>query len=358
MRIATVAGVVAFTTAGCGVAGSQRDADSPRVVAAKAVVEEVFITPFDTIDNVDSPAIYHAGDTHWVLASAKTTNAVLVYDATMGALMRRVGTSGSAGGQLRRPNGVAVVDSLLFVVERDNARVQVFQLPGFAPLGTFGSPELRKPYGIAWYNDGPASWVVFVTDNYETPDEGIPPDRELGARVKQYAIGLREGRLTSRLTRAFGDTNPEGALRTVESIAVDLQLGRLLVAEETEVDSHIKVYDLEGRFTGRIVGRGLFPQQAEGIALWTCPDSSGYVIATDQGESINNFHAFDRLTLEHVGSWTGKQTRLTDGIALTQAAFGRFPSGALYASHLDASVTAQSWADVAAAVGLRRDCVR
>jgi 3-phytase len=156
--------------------------------------------------------------------------------------------------------------------------------------------------------------------------------------------------------RSFGDTAGAGVLRTVESIAPDAPNDRLLIAEETETDSHVKVYDLAGRFTGRVFGRGHFPQQAEGLALYACDDGSGYWIATDQGDRANSYHLFERRTLAHVGAFTGAATRRTDGVALTQRRFGPFAAGAFYASHLDGGVAALAWADVAAALGVRADC--
>ena len=49
---------------------------------------------------------------------------------------------------LERPNGIAVVDDLAFVVERDNHRIQAFTLPDFTSVGTFGASVLRLPYGL------------------------------------------------------------------------------------------------------------------------------------------------------------------------------------------------------------------
>jgi hypothetical protein len=42
-----------------------------------------------------------------------------------------------------------------------------------------------------------------------------------------------------------------------------------------EAGSHIKVYTPEGRFTGQIIGQGLFPHQAEGIIFYACGDTAG-----------------------------------------------------------------------------------
>ena len=105
-----------------------------------------------------------------------------------------------------------------------------------------------------------------------------------------------------------------------------------------------------------MLDRQYFPSQAEGIALYACGDGSGYWISTDQGETSNSFHIFDRQTLEHVGSFAGETTMNTDGIALTQVGFGPFPNGAFYAVHDDQSIAAFSWAEIADRLGLRKDC--
>ena len=201
----------------CTAAREQPATSSIRVDTA--IVEEAFLTPFDTTDNVDSPAIYSGDSAVLVFASAKTGDAVLAYNAATGALVRRVGSTGNGEGQLRRPNGLAVVDSVLFVVERDNHRVQAFHLPSLRPIGTFGATELKNPYGIAWVRHGTHAWDVWVTDNYETAEETVPPDRELGQRVRQYLVQFGNGRITSTMVRALGDTVGDGVLRIVESIA-------------------------------------------------------------------------------------------------------------------------------------------
>jgi 3-phytase len=142
----------------------------------------------------------------------------------------------------------------------------------------------------------------------------------------------------------------------VEWIALDLPNRRLLIAEELETGSHIKVYTPEGKFTRQIIGEGLFPHQAEGIILYACGDTAGCGLTTDQDLTMNTFHVFDRATLRHVGSFRGDSTLNTDGIALTQRGFGSFPSGAFYAVHNDGNVAAFSWAAIAAALSLRKDC--
>lgn len=350
--------MIALAAAGCG---GQRDTDVQAQSlnsTAVAVVRELFVTtPFDSSANIDGPAVYHGSDgTHWLIATAKTSNVLFVYDATTGALIRKIGRTGSGKGELRRPNGIMVLgDSLVFVVERDNARVQAFRLPDFTSVGTFGERLLRLPYGIAAVVDT-GSYVVYVTDNYETADGQAPPDSALGERIREFRVSVNRGKLVASLLKTFGDTVGEGVVRTIESIAADRVHDRLLIAEETETDSHIKVYNLAGRFTGQIMGRGRFPQQAEGIALYECGNRDGYWITTDQGDSTNTFHVFDRATLSYVGAFTGLTTRRTDGVAVTARAFGPFLRGAFFGSHLDGAVGALAWSDIAAALKLRVNC--
>jgi 3-phytase len=316
-----------------------------------------FTTARDTTDDIDSPAVWHGPEgQHWLLATAKATDVIVVADAADGSLIQRFGGEGRGTGQLDRPNGIAVTDDLLWVVERDNRRVQVFKLPSFHSLGTFGDAELSKPYGIAISHEIDGSYSLWITDNYEFQENVIPPDSLLGERIRQYEVAIGNDALDARLVGTFGETSGPGVLHVVESVAVDRALGRLAIAEEREEDSAIKVYDLDGRFANEVIGPGFFPNQAEGIALYACLDGSGYWITTDQGKTENTFHLFDRATLEHVGSFRVEGVLNTDGVAITQRGFGAFPSGAFFAVHDDGSVAAVSWQSIASALDLRSDC--
>src|SRR5690606_25758602 len=119
-----------------------RDHEVPHVV-----VKEAFVSPASEEDNIDSPASWMQDGRRMLVATAKATDQLVVYDGATGERMRSVGASGAQLGQLRRPNGVATVDDrFAFVVERDNRRVQMFALPGFEPLLAFGQDALVQPY--------------------------------------------------------------------------------------------------------------------------------------------------------------------------------------------------------------------
>jgi 3-phytase len=343
----------------CALIAACAGGDAPPASAQDLVpvLVEVYETPRDTIDNIDSPAVWHAPDGRtWLLATAKETDIIVVYDAATGEVLRRVGTEGTGPGQFDRPNGIAVIDDLLWVVERDNARVQILTLPDFHPLGSYGARELRKPYGIAIMAGDGGTYFTFITDNYEVVEDVVPADSLLGERVRLYRVEIADGAVMSALAGTFGDTQGAGVLRVVESIAADAENDLLLIAEEQEGASMIKAYTRDGSFTGRVIEQQFFPNQAEGMVLHACPGGAGYWIATDQGTDVNTFHVFDRTSLAHLGSFRGRTVRNTDGIALTQRPFPGFAAGAFFAVHNDGSVAAFRWEDIANALGLRADC--
>lgn len=151
-------------------------------------------------------------------------------------------------------------------------------------------------------------------------------DSLLGERVRQYRLTVVDGRAAAEEVRVFGETSGPGRLKVVESIAVDAPNDRLMIAEELEGESMIKVYSLDGRYSGEVIDSTFFPNQAEGIVLYECGADGGYWIATDQGETVNTFHLFDRRTFAHVGSFRAPTVLNTDGIAITQRASPASPA--------------------------------
>lgn len=361
------ASVLALLLAACAsppVAPAPAPAATPPIAAAAPTVltvPEAFVSIETPAEELDSAATWTTPDGHaWVILTAKSMQRLDVYDADTGALLRTVGGEGRAPGQFRRPNGIAVAGDRLFVVERDNHRVQVLSLPGFEPVGTFGEQELRSPYGL-WINDTePGELEVYVTDSfmYGKHYDVVPPYAELDQRVRRYRVQFDQaGRLLANYGGAFGDTREQYALRMVESIAGDPRNDRMLVADEdTRHLSTLREYTFGGRFTGRSLPQDSFGAQAEGVALWTCPDGSGYWIAVDQLAPLTIFHLFDRATLAPVGSFSGKVTSHTDGVAL-HGPSARFPGGALYAVHDDKALAAFDLRDVARTLRITPTCV-
>ena len=321
-----------------------------------ALVREAFSSPMTPEDNIDSVASWTAPDGQvLVLATAKSTHRLVVYDGFTGEFVRHVGGQGAGPGQFDRPNGIAIADDLVFVVERDNRRVQVLRLPGMESVATFGDDVLELPYGI-WVNAQGGHYELYVTDAYMAGEDAqgediLPPLEELDRRVHRFEFDPSGA--GARHLGAFGDTTPGGALRVVESLWGDPANNRLLVAEEDETYSNeFKVYDLDGRFTGDIVGAGVLEAQSEGIMLKVCGNGGGWWITTAQGRDRSTFHLFDRHTLEHAGAVTGDTVANTDGIWLHGEPSPRFPQGVLYAVHDDQGMVAIDWREIAVALEL------
>lgn len=337
------------------------DAPKPSHRSAK-VVAEVFVSAESTTkDELDSLATWrHPDGTPWLIATAKSSHRLVVFNADTGARLREFGDKGSEPGRFKRPNGIAVQGDRLFVVERDNHRVQVLSLPDFRPLGSFGDTQLRAPYGL-WLNpERDGSLDVYVTDNFMLGErfDVVPPLDQLAQRVRRYRLRFdADGGFAAEPEGSFGDTGEANALRIVESIAGDASHDRLLIADEYRPQSTLREYTLAGRATGRQIPEDTFSFEAEGVSLWACKRDKGYWVSVDQLSPLTVFHVFDRDTLTRIGSITGKTVATTDGITLRTAASKRFPKGALFAVHQDKSVAAFDLRDIAAALKLDRGCL-
>jgi 3-phytase len=130
----------------------------PRLLADLKRVPEVFRTVDLTEGkDVDSLAFWAGPEgPPWLLATQKDLSYILVLDATTGELLKKVGGMGDELGRFNRPNGIAVIDDLVLVVDQRSRRVQVLRLPDFEPLGSFGEDLLKRPYGVAV--DRPGEW--------------------------------------------------------------------------------------------------------------------------------------------------------------------------------------------------------
>jgi 3-phytase len=175
-------------------------------------VAESFLTPLTPLHNIDSPASWLSPDgSIWLIATAKATDKLVVYDGETGLLRKAIGGKGAKLGQFSRPNGIFVIDNLVFVVERDNRRVQVLSLPELRPLGAFGSSQLVSPYGL-WVDKKQQGYDVLVSDAYMNGDT-VPPLSQLDRRFKRYHLNLMNG-FQAEHVADFGNTDLDGAIQT------------------------------------------------------------------------------------------------------------------------------------------------
>ena len=206
-------------------------------------------------------------------------------------------------GEFKRPNGIAVygdhaVRGRTRQPSRAGADAARLQRRSAASART----ELRSPYGL-WLHREPsrASWRSTSPTASCTARSSTRCRRwqRTGPARAPLPRAVRPGRhaCARNYGGAFGDTSEAGALRMVESIAGDPVNDRLLIADEDRRHrSTLREYTLQRRYTGRSLPQDSFDAEAEGVALWTCPDGGGYWIAVDQLAPLTIFHLFDRVT--------------------------------------------------------------
>lgn len=279
-----------------------------------------------------------------VFASAKEADRLDVFDAATGRFLHSIGKKGDKPMEFGYPNGVLVLPAercgnaagdmpLLFVVDRDNARVQVLTADGKQCIGLIGKEDLHKPYGLAvsYQKDGV---MLYITDTEQPYDE----------KIKCFLLEFAPGKVTGRMVRAFGEKTGAGQLQEVESIVADDRSGRLFVADEDA--SNVKVYHLDGTFTGKTLGDGFMAADVEGLALYDGPEQS-FLIVTDQRKDMSVWHVFDRENLRWQAVFTGTPTVAnTDGVCLYTGALPFDENGAFFAVHDDEDVRAYSLGDI------------
>lgn len=269
--------------------------------------------------NVDSPAIWIAPkiEDSLVLLTEKGGGDVMVFKADAKA------TFVQRFGKLKRPNGVAILQNtpvgsikkdLAFVTDRDGNLINVYSVPEFELMGTFGEGA-KQPMGVSLYHRKSDDAVfAFVVLKLAKADQ----------KVIRYRITEQNGRITGRHEINFG----KELLTNQETIVVDADRELVYTADENRHE--IKVYDLDGQMKTSF-GQGHFSAQVEGVALTGC-GKSGYIIATDQRRQTE-FEVFDRVSFEHLAT-IRTSLKVTDGVALTEKSLPDFPHG-LFVAHSD-----------------------
>jgi 3-phytase len=332
-------------------------AAAPDSITSPVAVRHVWRSPEFPNTEIDSLALWRGKDDEPLLyVTSKPADTVEVLNAVSGEKVRTLGKKGKGPGEFKRPNGIAVIDDYLLVVERDNHRVQVFSLPGEKSVLEFGKKELRKPYGIALAKSD-TGWSIFITDDYDlgTTETGGKPDAT--ERIKQYAWETTGTPPTVRFVKAFGDKDGPGRLDIVESIVADEAKKQLYICDEK--DRSVLVYTLDGQFTGETFGDSIIENDPEGIVVADVPRADGstsaVIMLSDQGASATLFRVFDRDTKRHLGAFTGEPVIAnTDGIALGRVDDSPFEGWAFFAVHDDKCVDAFALRDVLEKMGLTR----
>ena len=88
---------------------------------------------------------------------------------------------------------------------------------------------------------------------------------------------------------------------------------------EPKSGAHNTIYGLDGRFSGQVFGRGYFPHEAEGLALYACPDGGGYWVGVDLDDSGANRGEVETILREYSGHTSRTATTTTASPSTTGA---------------------------------------
>lgn len=319
----------------CRAANDDALSEVPANAAPVALHAQVRTEPLDSGAKITSAAIYRreAGP-HWIVATT-TRDAIVVFDATTGRLIRSIGVTGPRIGELDHPVGVTILgDSIALVVERGNRRVQGFHLPDFTSVGTFGDQLLAQPIAIAGYPVSNAYGVVIADNNGES------------GRVLQFRLTVGNGELVAIHWRTFGSADTLGILA---SIAADGARDVLMIDAAGGTAPGVKIFDLSGRNSHTMLGEPA--SVARRSALLDCGGGAAYWIAASGPDSSPTFHVFERGARRRVGV-------VSDSSHALASVFGviRGGSPAIWGLRADSTLASFDWGAAATAMGILRDC--
>jgi Raf kinase inhibitor-like YbhB/YbcL family protein len=338
---------------------------------AQVLVEPVYDTWIYPDSDADSVATWVAPDPadSLMFVTEKDGDRVEVWSPVSGrpyAPMHFIGGDQNSDeeGQFDRPNAVWVIYhvpfqdefvDILLVCEQLNGRVQIFRLPELSYFGQFAAGDLSTSRvfgrGLGPYHDGDDHFIMVT-------------DRRTTAKVKRYRLVEDGDVLGAEFVDAFGDETGDDELNIVESVIVDTAHDRIHVCGDEwrttgEGVNGVRVFDLQGEYTGVTYGEPDFEFDVEGIVLYESGPRDGYIIVSDQYNNgdPNEYEVYDRVTLERIGNFECPDdgalvTTNTDGIYLEQRPFPSFPNGAFFAINDDMNLHVYDWTDIAEALDL------
>lgn len=265
-----------------------------------------------------------------LFSTAKDSGLVEVWNASNGQFVSAIPGFG-------KPNNCAVSGNLLLTTDATRGDIKVHHLPDLTLVRTIGD-GMGKPQGIDVSHPASGPPLVYVTDAGD-------------ASVRVYDLD------SGVMVRSF----PTGFGLAIEPIVVDDRYQRVFVAREEHNNAHgFGVFTPEGQLIAEYHA-DVFTYDTEGLALYVCGDG-GYLIAADQDPQRTQFEVFDRVTLEHIGTFNLKDTsahytNATDGLDILQTPIPGFPNGVLAAcdgcgSSMPEEMDAISWDKIADVMGL------
>ncbi len=275
-------------------------------------------------------------------------------------------------------------DTLIFVSAKENQTVEVWKFPfkdnEQAPMqrpewtnGPVNGIAIDQDNDLLYVavGDEPASAFVYSLPGLEKkmqfvnksralfgePNVGLlkRPDKSTLAYVtSDRQISIHEAATGEQLDLFDSPTD-------VETVYGDQHYQCVYVPDEND-RSGVNVYTpelkpFEKNGTNHF-GTGVFDSDAEGVWVYYMAgqgqpdDGRGYIIVSDQKESLTEFEFFDRQTWKHLGTLNIEGVGNTDGICSSQRPLPGYPLGFFAAIHDDQALAIVKWETVLVALGL------
>jgi len=311
----------------------------------------VYITD-KTPNDTDDPAIwinYRNPEQSLILGTDKgdVNGGIYVFDL-QGRMIREKCLTG-----LPRPNNIDIeygfvlgqdtIDIAVFT-QRNGDNIRVVQLPEMqfidnGGIPVFPSEDVKSPMGIGLYKQPETGAVYAIVSRKHGPD---------GSYLGQYLLKDSLGVVTANEVRRFGAF--KGG-KEIEAIAIDDVLGYVYYADEGSGIRKYYANPQKGNEELAFFGHRGFREDHEGISIYSRPDSTGYILVSDQ--QANRFQVFSRAG--HAGkphqhellAILPASTLDSDGSEVVNFTLGpSFPAGIFVAMSTDQTFQLYNWLDL------------
>ncbi len=188
------------------------------------------------LGNQASVAFYNGenGSLGFVADAAKNT--ITAYDLKKETPVKTVSTKGVEKDQVDCPVDMVQFDGLLFVLEKGNKRVQVFDLPDMVSLGFIGETFLNEPTNLALYRIENSAFYLYVADSEKH-------NGEVTNFVRKFSVSRAVNTMHSMYQKTFGYTQGKGYLGTTADLSVDQTSKQVIIADSRGAST---AFTLEG----------------------------------------------------------------------------------------------------------------
>jgi 3-phytase len=222
----------------------------------------------------------------------------------------------------------------VFAIDPSTGRLTDISSDGGIRVLEGESGEAAEPMGIALYkrpSDGEVHAIV-------SPKEGGPADYLWQYRLEDDG----RGRVTGTRVRRFGNFGSGARARPsgeIEAVAVDDALGYVYYADERY---GIRKWHADPRHADAarelaVFGRDDYKGDREGLAVYSRPDGTGFIVSADQIDEVSILRLYPR---EGIPGDPHRHEQIlevpvraddTDGLDVTARALPGFPGGLLVA---------------------------